>query len=453
MARKKPEPKKKPTPAPAKAKAAPQAAPAAAKSRARRAPAAPAPAATPDLRPGPVPVFGNIPWDYGRTRITAIARDPSCVFAYWEFPDDALRQARERLQAPDAGPVLRVYDTTFRLFDGTNANGYFDVPVDRNTNRYYLHLNRPATVFVIDIGAKSGDRFSTIARSGAAETPRDSYSPDHRAEWMTVPATESFRPYRHRFTPRPGSPAPPPPPPPPAAPHFPSPDVVRETLIRDGWTEESWTEKAPDGNSVRWIRWSGPVRTTETVIHFPGKTFEKFTIEFASEPWIVQHEKGERRVFGPWNVAFYAWEKRTGKQLLQRWTLHSSWITEERSIRTEIPVIVYQIVGGMRTRSIAQGSESRLARESWSSEMLLGGASEMRWLGGSELMMAGSSETLFQAASEWMAAGSSEWLSQASSAVLMQGGSERWGEYAGASERWADFKSGNPLFPPGGEKP
>src|SRR5205814_1344156 len=145
-------------------------------------------------------------------------------------------------------------------------------------------------------------------------------------------------------------------------------------------------ESAPDGNTVRWIRWSGPVRSEMTLM-FPGRTFEKIEVEFKSEPWVVRQEKGERRVFGPWQVAIYAWETRVGKRLLQRWTMHSSWVTEERSIRIELPVVVFRLVGGLRTRFVAEGSEGRLAREAWSSEVLMGGSSELRMLGGSELRM------------------------------------------------------------------
>jgi hypothetical protein len=471
MARKKPDPRKKAAPAPrAKAvtKAVTKAAASSARDRAvakasKTPSAAAAPAASPDLRPGPIPVLGNIPWSYGQTRITAIARDPHCVFAYWEYPDQALEEARKKLNAPSAGPVLRVYDTTYRIFDGTNAHGFFDVPVDRTASRYYFHMNRPATTFVIDIGAKEQDRFATIARSGPAETPRDSYSGDGRVDWMTVPPSDRFRPYQHRFVPRPGGPQPPGPPAGPATAVPGAPDVtpeqVRELLGREGWVEEQWQETAPDGNRIRCIRWSGPIRI-ETSVAFPGKSFEKFEIEFSSDPWTVKIEKGERRVFGPWNVSVHGWETRSGRRVLQRWTMHSSWITEEKSVRIELPVVVYRILAGMRTRFIPGGSEARLQRESWSSELLLGGASELRWLGGSELRMAGASETMFLAASEWLAQGASEWLAELSSYSLALGGSERWKEYqggsekiGGASERWSDYPSGSPLFPPGGEKP
>lgn len=440
MARKKPESRKKGGPAVPRAKAA------GTKSRARRAappilPPAPPPAPVPDLLPGPAPVFSDIPWGYGQTRITAIARDPHCIFAYWEFPDEALERARKSISCPDAPCALRVYETTFRLFDGTNAHGYFDVGVDRSTNRYYFHLGRPCTTFIIDVGVRGPDgRFATIARSGAVETPRDSISGDARTDWMTVPPPEQFRRYEHRFVPKPGGP-----PPPPAEPGASGnasfePEWIREFLAREGWSEERWTESAPDGNIVRWIRWSGPIRS-EMVFGFPGKTFEKIEVEFQSEPWIVRKEKGERRVFGPWNVAMYAWETRTGRQLLRRWTMHSSWVTEERSIRTELPMLVYRVIGGTRTTYVPQGSEGRLSRESWSSEIRMGGSSEWRWLGGSELRLAGASELMFLAASEWIAGGASEMFAESSR--FLHGGSERWG----------DVPSGRPLFPPGAEKP
>jgi hypothetical protein len=410
-----------------------------AKVRTRRVSVAEKPA---DLRPGPAPVFGNIPWGYGQTRITAIPRDPYTVFAYWEFPDEALAAARRKISARDAGIVLRVYDTTYRMFDGTNAHAWFDIPVDRSTNRYYLHLNRPATTFTLDIGLKGSDgRFAAIARSGPAETPRDSMSGDSRVEWKTVPSSESFRPYLHRFKPHPGGA------PPPAAPVEPlpmptpdlsrdpapppAPEAAREALSREGWKEEHWSEPATDGNNVRWVRWSGPAEGNERI-----------EVEFRSDPWIVRQENGERRVFGPWNIAVHGGDRKTRKHVLHRWTVHSAWNTEEASIRSEIPVMIYRLVAGTRTRALGGGSERRLARESWSSEAMLGGASERRRRSGSEMRLAGASELLSLAGSEWMAQGASEWMAEAARSAR-----------GGASERWADYKSGRPLFPPGGEKP
>lgn len=160
-----------------------------------------------DLQPGPPPVLGGVPWGYGQTRITAMARDPHWIFAYWEFTDDALARARAAVHDQDAPCHLRVYDTTYRLFDGTNANWYVDLPVDRVTRDYYLHVNRPGSTVHVDVGVKSHQGgFATIARSGPVETPRDGVSTDTRVEWMTVEADGGAGPeYRHRFAPRSGT--------------------------------------------------------------------------------------------------------------------------------------------------------------------------------------------------------------------------------------------------------
>src|SRR5258708_40098626 len=82
--------------------------------------------------------WGDLPWSYGENRLTAIVRDPDSAFLYWEVTDDGIATARGRL-----GPAgshgwcsLRVYDTSGRVFDGTNANDYFDVRVDRADREY-----------------------------------------------------------------------------------------------------------------------------------------------------------------------------------------------------------------------------------------------------------------------------------------------------------------------------
>ena len=67
----------------------------------------------------------QIPWGYGRDRLTAIAVDPDRLFIYWEVRDESIDAARERLgpAGARAALVLRVYDTSGRIFDGENAHG------------------------------------------------------------------------------------------------------------------------------------------------------------------------------------------------------------------------------------------------------------------------------------------------------------------------------------------
>ena len=79
------------------------------------------------------PMPKDIPWGYGTDRITAMVVDPLRLYVYWEATDESIATARAGLGAAGARAWLnvRVYDITGRLFDGTNAHGYFDHRVER----------------------------------------------------------------------------------------------------------------------------------------------------------------------------------------------------------------------------------------------------------------------------------------------------------------------------------
>jgi hypothetical protein len=381
--------------------------------------------AVPDLRPAPAPAPCDIPWSYGDNRVTALARDPQWAFAYWEVSDEAIAAARGRTSDPAAGLALRVYDSTNRLFNGLNAHHHWDLGVDRATTSYYFRVGRPGCTIHVDIGVRAADgAFAPIARSGAVGMPRDSVSPDGRADWSTVLRSGAGYSYHHRFVPPPISPAGP------SDPHdSPGPaefERVFQHLAGEGWTRAEWTETLMDGRIVRWIRWSGPFVPEQfplapMVASAPYKHVE---VLFQGERRVVRFESGERVVFGPWRIVMEAVGPLGERRTIHQWAVRHRWTTEEGAIRVETPAILTRILGGRRLTAAQSGSESRLAREAWGSELLQAGASEWRWIGASESLAAGSSETLQLGATETLFLGGSE-LSE-------QGGSElRWG----ASER------------------
>src|SRR5215510_3352849 len=95
----------------------------------------------------------HIPWGYGITRVTAMAVDPERLYAYWELTDLDLEQARTELpDGADGRLVLRIFDTTGRIFDGTNAHHFFDVVIQRSDRQWFLTLNRPHSTAVIEVG-------------------------------------------------------------------------------------------------------------------------------------------------------------------------------------------------------------------------------------------------------------------------------------------------------------
>jgi hypothetical protein len=127
----------------------------------------------------------HIPWGYGVTRVTAMAIDPERLYMYWEVTDPDLEQARKALpEGAEARLVLRIYDITGLIFDGTNAHGSFDVPIQRSDRQWFLNVNRPESSATIEIGlAGAGGAFAPLARSGRVDFPRREPPPPSEPEW------------------------------------------------------------------------------------------------------------------------------------------------------------------------------------------------------------------------------------------------------------------------------
>jgi hypothetical protein len=131
----------------------------------------------------------QIPWGYGQDRVTAMVVDPDRLYVYWEATDPAIARARESLGAGGASAWLnlRVYDVTNRIFDGTNAHGYFDHKVERSDRQWFFDIGKPGSTACVELGLKSFEGyFVRIARSGRADFPRRDPAPEGAVDWLTV---------------------------------------------------------------------------------------------------------------------------------------------------------------------------------------------------------------------------------------------------------------------------
>ena len=210
----------------------------------------------------------TIPWSYGVNRVTAAAVDPDRLFVYWEVTDPAIERARIALGPGGAGGwlVLRVYDTSGLIFDGTNAHGYFDHPIDRATRQWFFHIGKPTSTAFVELGMKSTEGyFARIVRSGRVDFPRREPAPWSDPEWMTVQPWSGEVADVHRSPARPPGPARhartagPEPRGPDALPLWTlrDPVVIHETVLRHlleaGWERVEWSEPAARAGS----RWRG----------------------------------------------------------------------------------------------------------------------------------------------------------------------------------------------------
>jgi hypothetical protein len=390
----------------------------------------PAAVVAPDLRPGEPPVLGDIPWGYGRDRVTAMPVDPVWLFVYWELTNEAIEMARRALGSPRAPCTLRLYDTTYRLFDGLNANWHVDVGIHRSANNHYVRVDRPGSTLHVDIGVAPGDgRFHPIVRSAPIEMSTSSVVGHSSPEWMTVtPAGPAPTPYAHRFARQGGSSD--------RARAEAGVDVDRlmRALAGEEWARAEWGDAGRGGWTVHWIR---PFPAEWWRVIEPGAlTRVEIVLEGARR--VIRLDHGERVVLGPWKVTIRRLDPHGGHHVLDRWEIHYSWLTRAGTMRVETGPIIRRILEGYCTRVMLSGSEARLMGESWASEALQLGASEWHWLGASEARLAGASESLYLGASEVFALGASEVVVLGASETPWMGASEFMGgserPYGGASE-------------------
>jgi hypothetical protein len=134
-------------------------------------------------------LVGEIPWSFGHDRVSAVAVDPERLHVYWEVTEAGRERARAMLGtgASPAALALRVYDTTGRLFDGTNAHSFFDHRVENGARQKFFDIEKPGSEAFVEIGLMSSEgRFVRIVRSGKVVFPRRSPAPQREPRWLTV---------------------------------------------------------------------------------------------------------------------------------------------------------------------------------------------------------------------------------------------------------------------------
>ncbi len=439
------------------------------------------------------PAVEHIPWGYGQNRITAMAVDPRRLYAYWEIRDDAIEAARRALGkgGKDAWLNLRVYDVSGRIFDGTNAHGYFDVKVGRDVRQWFLEIGKPTSTHCVEVGLKSFEGyFQKVARSGRVEFPRSAPPAPGPVEWMSVhdvtgevgPTVRGEARGERRLPAagRQAAPAPPSPAPGPTVYVEGEPWVVDTALLEQafpgGWQSHDLrlAEWIAGHGRLEWIgpegrrewraegmrfEWVGPVVSTSweagpfpTPVELPG------VVEERHEGPVFVQKLGEktRIVYGPWQVVIRGLGAHAERRVIARWEVRKSWLSSGGfevvggAVRWLAPGLrpgsSEAFLIGASERSFRFGSELRLAGGSevfklgaselrflGASETLLAGGSENRLRGGSELRLRGASEQRLRGGSEQRLRGASESRLRGGSEQRLRGASE--GAFRGASER------------------
>jgi len=141
----------------------------------------------------PVPVSGyvdrgpELPRGYEDDRVVAMARDPRCIFVYWELGGGAReRICGQRTELESGIWVLRLEEVAEPRCEGR----FFDVPVDPSTGNWYLHVE-PETDYRVRLGVvRPSGEFTEAAASEVVATPGERPSEGEDEEWLIL--TEDF---------------------------------------------------------------------------------------------------------------------------------------------------------------------------------------------------------------------------------------------------------------------
>jgi len=124
---------------------------------------------------------------YDQDKIILQVRDPRWLHSYWELKGQTVEGLKNSLGDDfyRAKRVLRVYDVTNIIFNGTNANSFFDIVINDYANSWYIDTNGPGRSWCLDLGLMlANGKFITILRSNVVQTPIDGPSGITDEEWM-----------------------------------------------------------------------------------------------------------------------------------------------------------------------------------------------------------------------------------------------------------------------------
>lgn len=131
--------------------------------------------------------FDELPVSYGKDKLVLQVRDTHWLHAYWEIIPGTWEHFKVELKDDfyKARRVLRVYDVSSIIFNGSNAHRFFDIDINEYANSWYIDTGGPGRSWCVDYGLiLPNGKFVTILRSNTVTTPLDGPSWITDEEWL-----------------------------------------------------------------------------------------------------------------------------------------------------------------------------------------------------------------------------------------------------------------------------
>ncbi|MDR2390985.1 MAG: DUF1957 domain-containing protein, partial [Planctomycetota bacterium] len=129
---------------------------------------------------------------YNETYLYLIPREPETMFVIWEVGEETRKGLRDRFGADFFKKnrlILRIYQVTGIVFNGSNAHSSFEVDDWLSDKNEYWIKVKPDNDYIAEIGYRAAGTsyFETVARSNSAFAPKGSRTTNQKyADWRTV---------------------------------------------------------------------------------------------------------------------------------------------------------------------------------------------------------------------------------------------------------------------------
>lgn len=142
----------------------------------------------------PLDQYHELPQGYNETKLIAIVRDPYWIYVYWDIASPTIEFVQNIYRRNNGiRSILRVHDITDIEFSGDNSNYYWDTDIILDARNWYLNINDPNRVYVVDLALVDNfGNYYLIARSNIFRMPLDGPSHIIDERWMTVDFDEIY---------------------------------------------------------------------------------------------------------------------------------------------------------------------------------------------------------------------------------------------------------------------
>lgn len=119
----------------------------------------------------------QLPFYYQDNNVVLMARDPHCLFAYWD-----ISEAKKNSFINDFGMELWEKSQPVLKITNVSKNYYFFIPVNDYASSWYINVDNSGCLYTAELGRRiSSHSFISLATSNYAFTPFNKISDDTMA--------------------------------------------------------------------------------------------------------------------------------------------------------------------------------------------------------------------------------------------------------------------------------